>query len=77
MKVKLFGKTKEIIGSSELIITDDLTCVADLKTHLIQQYPELEDLSYLAIAINETYAEDDTLIGINDTVALLPPYSGG
>lgn len=77
MKVKLFGKTKEIIGSSELIITDDLTCVADLKTHLIQQYPELEDLSYLAIAINETYAEDDTLIGINDTVALLPPVSGG
>jgi molybdopterin converting factor small subunit len=36
-----------------------------------------EDLARVMIAVNESFAQDETVIDQNDRVALIPPVSGG
>jgi len=40
-------------------------------------YPELGKLSSLAIAVNNSYAQDEEEINSYDEIALIPPVSGG
>ena len=79
MIVKLFGITKEIIGSHHLSIDNEnrLNTVGDLKTWLSQQYPSLQNLKSLIVAVDNEYAEDIHRISANSEVALIPPVSGG
>jgi molybdopterin synthase sulfur carrier subunit len=78
LKIQLFGITKEIIGDSEIDmqISDNQT-VSELLVNLKKQYPGLEKLSSLWVAVNEDYAESDYILQNNDIVALIPPVSGG
>jgi molybdopterin synthase sulfur carrier subunit len=48
-----------------------------LKDWLYQQYPGLEKLSSMAVAVNHTYAMDTTPLESTTEVALIPPVSGG
>ncbi|MCK0158167.1 molybdopterin converting factor subunit 1 [Cellulophaga sp. F20128] len=81
MTVLLFGVTKDIIGKNTLmlsdIVKDKLKTVQDLKMYLTQEYPNLENLSSLAIAVNNEYADDSLLLKQTDEIALIPPVSGG
>ena len=79
MVIKLFGITKEIIGSQSLCIDDvsNIHTVGDLKLWLAQQYPSLQKLTSLGIAVDSEYADDRASIYSNSEVALLPPVSGG
>ncbi len=84
MKILLFGVTKDIVGSSTLSVpTSNITgkktprTVQDLKKFLRETYPELNALSSLAVAVNNSYAQDDQLINSYDEIALIPPVSGG
>ena len=81
MTILLFGITKDIIRESTLNLTDftskNLKTVLDLKVYLKNEYPELEKLSSLAIAVNSVYAEDTLELKKTDEVALIPPVSGG
>jgi len=84
MTILLFGITKEIIGSSTLSIpsssefgTRGSKTVKDLKDYLGKIYPELKKLSSLAVAVNNSYAVDNTIIDNFDEIALIPPVSGG
>jgi molybdopterin synthase sulfur carrier subunit len=40
-------------------------------------YPALEKLRSLFIAVNQQYAEDNQSINETDEIALIPPVSGG
>ena len=51
--------------------------VADLRTQLARQYPVLNKLSALRIAVNNEYAAEDMTLNEGDEVALIPPVSGG
>lgn len=51
--------------------------VGDLKQYLGKMYPDLLKLTTLAVAVNNAYAKDDTLINTFDEIALIPPVSGG
>jgi len=51
--------------------------VADLRTQLARQYPVLNKLSALRIAVNNEYAAEDVTLNEGDEVALIPPVSGG
>jgi|TARA_R110000764_G_scaffold26429_4_gene62719 molybdopterin synthase sulfur carrier subunit len=51
--------------------------VKELKDYLGKMYPELKKLSSLAVAVNNSYANDDTIIDNFDEIALIPPVSGG
>lgn len=81
MNVLLFGITKDIVGSSSLSLpisnSAKLRTVGELKTYLGKTYPKLNSLSSLAVAVNNSYAEDGVKIDNFDEIALIPPVSGG
>ncbi|WP_229521139.1 MoaD/ThiS family protein [Paenibacillus sp. GM2] len=49
---------------------------ADFIAELKLRYPALL-LDHVMIAVNEQFVEPTSVIAANDTVALLPPVSGG
>jgi molybdopterin converting factor subunit 1 len=79
MNIKLFGITREIVGKSELVVPEieKIRTVGELKNWLFKQYPDMEQLNALAIAVDHAYAEDQSSLGAGQEVALIPPVSGG
>ncbi|MGA0559646.1 MoaD/ThiS family protein [Larkinella sp. VNQ87] len=78
VSVQLFGITREIVGTSALTIDLPQTGqVGDLLTDLKIQYPALNGLRSLLVAVNGEYAEADQALHPNDEIALIPPVSGG
>ena len=74
----LFGITKEIVGKSSINVDlAEQTSVAQLMSELKQQYPALQTLKSLAVAVNSEYAEADLRLQAGDEIALIPPVSGG
>lgn len=80
MKIKIltFGITKDIIGTNEyeLELADGANS-DDLKRTLIEQFPEMEKLKSLMIAVNNTYSHSAQVLNEHDEIALIPPVSGG
>jgi molybdopterin synthase sulfur carrier subunit len=77
MKINVlsFGSLSELVGSgpvegAELVDSDAV------KQHLILKYPELSDKKFV-IAVNKNIIQHNTVLGEFDTVAILPPFSGG
>ncbi len=78
INILLFGITKDLVGKRSLNMdVPDRTSVGELRKLLTDHYPELEDVSAIAIAVNNEYAGDEFLLNENDEIALLPPVSGG
>lgn len=80
MNVLFFGITKDIVGRSEIIFSDESIIpetVADLKKQLIDRYPEFSKLNSLAVAVNSEYAFDDVILNGTEEIAIIPPVSGG
>lgn len=84
MTVLLFGVTRDIVGSPTLSIpTKSVTgknapsTVKELRDFLSNLYPDLGNLSSLAVAVNNAYAEDQHPLNTYDEIALIPPVSGG
>lgn len=73
-----FGIAKDIIGGTK--VKFNLAApynVEHLKSALVKQYPKLQSITAFQIAVNETYAENTTVINVNDEVVVIPPVSGG
>jgi molybdopterin synthase sulfur carrier subunit len=80
MKIQIlaFGITRDILGSNTIQLDlPQATKVAELRQQLYAQYPALQKLNNLAIALNTEYAGEDQVIGERDEVVLIPPVSGG
>jgi len=79
VRVKLFAIAAQRVGRDEISIdVDSPANVATLKEVLFHQFPKLASLaSYLLVAVNAEYADDQTVIPPNSEVALIPPVSGG
>ncbi|MDQ3108887.1 MAG: MoaD/ThiS family protein [Bacteroidota bacterium] len=75
MNILLFGILKEKVGSSVIQLSNSAT-VAEIKKQIDQKYPALINESY-CIAVNETIVDTSQSISETDTIALLPPFSGG
>jgi len=76
--IALFGITKEIIeGSSLTYELADGSSVSSLLTSLYGNYPKLQQLKSLLVAVNSEYAESEQVLNENDEIALIPPVSGG
>ncbi|WP_374365041.1 MoaD/ThiS family protein [Cloacibacterium sp.] len=75
MEIKTFGKITEIVNKEiELLFPMNL---AELKTTLEEQFPLLKTLLY-SIAINdELISDEDYMIIQPQSIALMPPFSGG
>lgn len=74
--VLLFAHLREQFGARELKIEEQSITVADLRKQLQEKY-EFLDTNSVMIAVNEEFADDADVIEAGDTVALIPPVSGG
>lgn len=73
-----FGITTDLTGETNIVITvKNGISVLDFKLILKEKYPTLKNIDAYAIAVNEAYAENDLILKENDTVAIIPPVSGG
>lgn len=78
MKILLFAGIAEALDRQELMLPQQSMTVAELKAYLAQVYPQIKDAVERAmIAVNQEFAEDQTIITENDEVAIIPPVSGG
>ncbi len=79
LKVLYFAQLREKIEANE----EDLelpagSTVSDVRQHLLKLYPHLKNtLDAVAIAVNLEYTEDELILSEGDSVALIPPVSGG
>ena len=78
LHILLFGIASELININALPIEIQTnSTVSDLKKLLVTKHPPLEKMSSYAIAVNEAYASNETVLKENDVVAIIPPVSGG
>ncbi|WP_029522936.1 molybdopterin converting factor subunit 1 [Persephonella sp. KM09-Lau-8] len=79
IKVLYFSSVKDKIGlpSEDIELTENST-VNDLVKLLSEKYPQIKDtLQNSMFAVNEEYASTDQKLKEGDTVAIIPPVSGG
>ncbi|MEK5232255.1 molybdopterin converting factor subunit 1 [Lysinibacillus sp. FSL K6-0232] len=74
--ILLFAHLQEAVGESKLTVALSDITVAQLKEWMEKHYSELS-LQQMMTAINEEFATDTTRIQAGDTVAFIPPISGG
>jgi len=80
MKIKtlFFGITTDLVGASQLQINvNENVSIETFKAVLQDKFSSLKNIDSYAIAVNETYADDDYMLKTGDVVAIIPPVSGG
>lgn len=75
--LKAFGIVREIVGGRQVVMEINGQTVADVRAHLLTNYPPLVGLRSLMIAVNNEYAEETHVLHETDEIALIPPVSGG
>ena len=75
--IRSFGVAADILGGKQIRITLDGNTVGALRKQLSEQFPRLDDLNSLFIAVNLKYAEDSLVLDEKDEIAIIPPVSGG
>lgn len=76
INILLFAHLQEQVGESHLKVALSDVTVAQLKEWLEKQYPQLS-LQQIMTAVNEEFATDTTIVQSGDTIAFIPPISGG
>jgi sulfur-carrier protein len=75
MEIILFGQLADIAGSSRIEI-EPAKNTHELSHLLETRYPALAGVRYI-IAVNKQLVTEQTLLQGNETIALMPPFSGG
>ncbi len=75
INVIFFGQLQDLTG------VKTATCIYQSDTNQLiaameSRYPALVDASY-SVAVNKIMIQQNTVLNIDSTVALLPPFSGG
>ncbi len=76
---RFFALHRDVVGASqlELDVPDDATA-GDVWSQLSETYPRLAGATRsLMFAVNQVYAEPETVLRDGDEVAFIPPVSGG
>ncbi len=79
VRVRLFARARDLAGAEALKVeVPDGATVGQLRAKLGRVCPTLcELLPRCAVAVNEEFAENETLLPDSADVALIPPVSGG
>ncbi len=73
-----YGIAKVILNdSSKKLEVDENISIGEIKSSLIDQFPEFEKLRSLRFAVNEEYREDEFVLSPGDELVIIPPVSGG
>lgn len=75
VEVLFFAGLKEKLGKERMAVEADGLTVKELKETVFSSH--ISSLDQAMTAINEEYADDATVIASGDTVAFIPPVSGG
>ena len=75
INILVFGQLYDITKVSQLTIYE-VNNTEQLTRKLIEQFPELSKFKFL-IAVNKKIVQQNTILNNEDTVALLPAFSGG
>lgn len=76
IRALFFGHIADIAGSRECELTPAVSTVKSVVDQLIQEHPILENHKLL-IAVNEEYADANTILNDGDEVAIFTAVSGG
>ncbi|MGA3676428.1 molybdopterin converting factor subunit 1 [Lysinibacillus agricola] len=76
INILLFAHLQEIIGEPKLTVELSDRTVGQIKVWMESQYPQIS-LQHVMTAVNEEFATDSTVIKKGDTIAFIPPISGG
>ncbi|MDR4887045.1 molybdopterin converting factor subunit 1 [Bacillus sp. HNG] len=74
--ILFFAHLQEMAGTERLSIHADQLTISSLKEKLANENG-IKNLDQIMFAINEEYAIDEDIVKAGDTVALIPPVSGG
>lgn len=75
--VLFFAAMQEKVGKAKVRIQAENISVKEMKKKYLSTY-EMDDLlAESMIAVNEEYSTEDHIIVSGDTVAFIPPVSGG
>ena len=78
IQLLLFGITADVIGQKSITLElDENASIGFLKEKILAENPKLGNYKSFSVAINMEYATDESLLKNGDTVALIPPVSGG
>jgi len=75
INVLTFGQVADITSESSLKIPD-VKNTDELIQLLEKRYPALKSIQY-SIAVNKKMIQENKVLHHEDTVAILPPFSGG
>ncbi|MEP7267503.1 MAG: MoaD/ThiS family protein [Saprospiraceae bacterium] len=70
-----FGQIADITGKDALKIPD-VRNTYELNEFLAKAWPQLQSIKY-SIAVNKKIIQENTQLDQDDTVAILPAFSGG
>ena len=78
INVKLFALGRDLIGKNQLRITvNEGASVDEVIKALTAAYPQFSTLTTFMVAVNQEYADRQTVLQNGDEVAIIPPVSGG
>jgi molybdopterin converting factor small subunit len=75
MEIAVFGSLADITGGITLQFAPAIN-TDQLKKALLLRFPSLGDIPF-AIVVDDEIIGENTELNPDDSVALLPPYSGG
>lgn len=76
INVIYFASLKELFGKREESFDFAGKSVGELKSHIMKNY-NLTGMDTYMTAVNEEFATNTTILNEGDTVAFIPPVSGG
>jgi molybdopterin converting factor subunit 1 len=77
INILFFGKLKETWNTSKLSLATASDDIESLYIELLKLVSEIPHKQSIKVAINDEFVNWNTIINDNDTVAFLPPASGG
>ncbi|MBY0123397.1 molybdopterin converting factor subunit 1 [Bacillus sp. S/N-304-OC-R1] len=75
-KILFFAHLRDAVGEESIVLEASGKTVAELKGLLAEKFEKV-NLENAMTAVNEEFASNDEVIQDGDTIAFIPPVSGG
>ncbi|PTL38047.1 molybdopterin converting factor subunit 1 [Alkalicoccus saliphilus] len=75
--IYFFAGMKEAAGTPQMTWEIEETTVKNIREKVKETYPQLHQAEFAMTAVNEEFAGNDETVRTGDTVAFIPPVSGG
>ncbi|WP_089740906.1 molybdopterin converting factor subunit 1 [Gracilibacillus ureilyticus] len=76
INILFFAQIQQETGKERIELDTEEITVKELREYLINQL-KINQVSESMVAVNEAYALDTDIVRAGDTVAIIPPVSGG